>query len=149
MQDGIILTPPEGRSRCLTNATFRCWLFCHHFHHHHHHHESNRHHISHAACNTRLRATTEVYPDSPVVTAEQCNRSSNNPKSKHETPSKNQILFPQSSSCCRHVWSRFHPPRARLTSHEARYHAIAVVDSKQHAVCNNINQQTSKKCIAD
>lgn len=42
VQDGIILTPPAGRSRCLTNAKF---------------------------C-----ATTEVYPDSKGVTAEQCNR---------------------------------------------------------------------------
>jgi len=37
-QDGIILTPPEGRSRCLTNATFRFWLFRHHHRHHYHHH---------------------------------------------------------------------------------------------------------------
>jgi hypothetical protein len=42
VQDGIILTPHAGRSRCITNATFR--------------------------------ATTEVYPDSMGVTAEQCNR---------------------------------------------------------------------------
>ena len=42
VQHGIILTPHAGRSRCITNATFR--------------------------------ATTEVYPDSEGVTAEQCNR---------------------------------------------------------------------------
>ena len=42
VQDGIILTPHAGRSRCITNAKFR--------------------------------ATTEVYPDSAGVTAEQCNR---------------------------------------------------------------------------
>lgn len=42
VQDGVILTPSAGRSRCITNAKFR--------------------------------ATTEVYPDSEGVTAEQCNR---------------------------------------------------------------------------
>jgi len=42
LQHGVILTPHEGRSRCMTNAVFR--------------------------------ATTEVYPDSKVVTPEQCNR---------------------------------------------------------------------------
>ena len=42
VQDGVILTPHAGRSRCVTNA-----VFC---------------------------ATTEVYPDSQGVTAEQCNR---------------------------------------------------------------------------
>jgi hypothetical protein len=83
-QDGVILTPPEGRSRCLTNATFRFWLFCHrhshHYHHHHHHHYhhnySHHRHIIHNASNVCCRATTEVYPDSQSVTAEQCNRSS-------------------------------------------------------------------------